>query len=346
MPLNIPLTQLDRNVLVDLKEDTQDENNALNASQSVNAVALARLLLIDIPFKKQTDAAHDDIYYFEEELRRLNGLSIPQPLQELSFTIYDSATTARLYINNGRVKLVEDSNTVLDVPIVPFRGYSFSQLNVGTDFDIWSRDRFGSSTSKINSGSSFYIDSTNSKLRVTINGDTQEIDYSELFVLPQTTDGGTLASSLQAIFQGIEVGSTLSTNAEPYILYENDKLNLSVNNGPTQTAIFTTGDSLYVNSYEQDYFTFLNGDILNLSIDEGSNQPVIFTFPTLTFTFSVTDVITTPVVGDTYIQNGSIYQIDYSDSEQIQAHRISGNNDPLTAGTLNRVAGSGDETIA
>jgi hypothetical protein len=279
MSIPIPLIQDDRNVLVDLREDTEDQNTLLATSQKLNLVDLAKLLLIDVPFKKQTDSAHGDIFYFEEELRRLTGESIPQPLQELSFTISDSSTSARLYVNNGRVKLVEDSVTVLDVPIVPFRGYSYSQIAIGTNFDIWSRDRFGSSTSKPNGSSTFTIDSSNRKLRAKISGYEQEIDFTELFTLPQVLAGGAVASSLQAIFQSIEVGSVLSKNAEPYILYEGDKLSLSVNGGAPIEAEFTMGNALYVTSNEQDYFTFMNGDILNVVIDEGTKQPLIFVFP-------------------------------------------------------------------
>ena len=87
MALDLPLTQDDINFLTNTKQETQAQNQMINDSSATVSTEIAKLLLIDVPFKKKLDPIHVDIFEFEEELRRLNGTSIIQPLQEKGFTI-------------------------------------------------------------------------------------------------------------------------------------------------------------------------------------------------------------------------------------------------------------------
>ena len=205
MSISLPLTQDDRNRLVENKSDLSDQITQLNTANESSTIAVAEYLLLDIPSKKQTDKNHTDIYFYEEELKRLNGLSIPQPLQEQAFRINDSNSDARIKINDGRLIVTESSTEVVNIPIIPARGYVKSTV-CGTDFDIWSRDRFGSTTSKLNGTSTFSVSSSLCKLKVTLNGVSQEVNLNDLIVLPQTLPGAALASTIQSLLNNIGTG--------------------------------------------------------------------------------------------------------------------------------------------
>ncbi|MDD5649579.1 MAG: hypothetical protein PHF86_04065 [Candidatus Nanoarchaeia archaeon] len=189
MAFNLPLTQDDINYLKDTRENTEAQNQQINESSVTITTEIARFLLIDTPFKKQLDPFHIDIFEFEEELRRLNGTSIIQPLQEAGFTISNtSGLPARLYINNGRLRIVENSIEIVNVPLFPVRGYSRSQP-CGINFDIWSRDRFGSTTSIKHSSSIFTIDINHRNLAVRFDGTLDvEVDVSDITNIIQTDE--------------------------------------------------------------------------------------------------------------------------------------------------------------
>jgi hypothetical protein len=129
------LTQSDQNILEDSKQNTQDQNQSIQQSSVTITTEIASLLLVDVPFKKQLDPIHVNIFAFEEELRRLNGTSIIQPLQEKGFTISDTSSNfARLYINNGRLIITE--NTILPVSVVLTIDVGLKILNVGPSLSL------------------------------------------------------------------------------------------------------------------------------------------------------------------------------------------------------------------
>ena len=137
--MSLLLSQRDRNQLTEQKENLQEENEGLENANEQLEVDAAKLHLLDIASKKQTDPIHNEISLFEEELRRLIGQSVPQPLQELGFLIKSSSSNVRMFINDGRLRIEESSVEVLNIPIIKLQGFSKS-TSVGTDFDILSPD--------------------------------------------------------------------------------------------------------------------------------------------------------------------------------------------------------------
>lgn len=204
MALNLPLNQTDINFLKDTKENTQAQNVSIADSSVTISTEISKLLLIDVPFKKKLDPVHVDIFEFEEELRRLNGTSIIQPLQERGFTISDtSGSPARLYVNDERIRIIENNVEIVNVPLFPVRGYSKSQ-SAGTNFDIWSRDRYGSTTSTKHTASSFIIDSSKKRLAVLFDTTLRvEIDLAELVSIEQIDE------TIFANTTGTETSATL-----------------------------------------------------------------------------------------------------------------------------------------
>ena len=288
--MDLPLIQDDKNLLTEEQEDTAQQNEAIENSSVTITTEIAKLLLVDVPFKKKLDPVHVDIFEFEEELRRLNGTSIIQPLQEKGFTISDtSGSLARLYINNERLIILRKTLTsteshiiatgtisltvssglsllksqaiaiiynnydydnkmqgtitsydnslgllvvkvnttvgsgtfsswdiyteIVNVPLFPVRGYSKSQF-AGSNLDIWSRDRFGSTTSSI-VDSIFTIDDNNKKLAVRFDGTTDvEIDFSTLLNIEQTNEL-------------VQVTGSTATLNNPLVLPTSDTISLS-----------------------------------------------------------------------------------------------------------------------
>lgn len=211
MSFELPLSQDDKNILNDEKEAVVEQNKSIEESSATIITEIAKLLLVDIPFKKKLDPLHVDIFAFEEELRRLNGISILQPLQERGFTISStSGNEARLFINDGRLIINDNNNEILNIPLFPVSGYSKSQP-AGKNFDIWSRDRFGSTTSQKNIATLFPIDMNFRKLAVKFDRgfDTEidvEIDLSQVIEIQQTdepviaeTSGNEVSASLNNV---------------------------------------------------------------------------------------------------------------------------------------------------
>ena len=83
-------------------------------------------------------------------------------------------------------------------------------------------------------------------------------------------------------------------------------------------------------------------------------QPLVYnelrqevTYAGSIFTFTTGVVAVLPAIGDTYSCNGSTFNIAVSTAGQLVANKISGTNNPTTpSGTLTRVTGGGDATIA
>ena len=152
-------------------------------------------------------------------------------LQGIHLTKHDKIPV----LNN--IVIEEDGSSVLNIPIIPSRGWSKSQ-DAGLDFDIWTRDRYGSSTSKKNVSTIFGISNSNSRFRASINGKEQEIDISDLLVLPSNFSGEIVASTIQSLFNQIPVGSNISSLSEPFILQDGDTLSISVDGGVNQDITF------------------------------------------------------------------------------------------------------------
>lgn len=259
MPINLPLNTNDKNYLTDSKEDLQGQNSALGDAQSGNQIDLAKLYFLDIPYKKQTDPTHFDIYCFEEELRRLNGQYVIRPNEESGLQISSSINGDRLKLNNGRCLLSNNLDPIRDTflqaygtgnfPIIPSRGWSKSTV-AGTDFDIWTRDRHGSSTSEINTQTTFTITTANERLKVSVDGLAAEIALSSLFTLPPTglvLDATALASAIQVLFQRYGDPEFSITTAEELAnpTYSiNGTQDFTLNSFPViaETAIITKND--------------------------------------------------------------------------------------------------------
>ncbi|MDD5649711.1 MAG: hypothetical protein PHF86_04725 [Candidatus Nanoarchaeia archaeon] len=251
MPFILPLTQEDINLLVSSKEDTQTLNQSIQESNVTISSEIAKLLLIDVPFKKQLDPVHVDIFEFEEELRRLNGMSIIQPLQEAGFTISNtSGNPARLSINDGRMIITENDIEILNIPLFPVRGFSKSQ-QCGLNFDIWSRDRLGSTTSSKHSTNLFSIDGGNRKLAVRFDESLDvEIDISSIINIFQEGE------VVFAITTGTETNAILNyspiiVNSETVIMSGEEVFPLERN--IDYTINYTTGEITFLNSLVVDY---------------------------------------------------------------------------------------------
>lgn len=240
MAFNLPLTQDDINYLRDTKENTQAQNLQINESSVTITTEIARFLLIDTPFKKQLDPTHVDIFEFEEELRRLNGTSIIQPLQEAGFTISNtSGLPARLYINDGRLRIIENSIEIINVPLFPVRGFSRSQV-CGTNFDIWSRDRYGSSTSTKHLSSIFTIDINHRKLAVRFDGILDvEIDVSDVLNIVQEDESVvTLATGTET---DVNLAQVPITNDTDNLRVVSGELIIPLIRGTDYAINYTTG---------------------------------------------------------------------------------------------------------
>jgi len=223
MSFNLPLTQDDRNNLVDTKENSQDLIKQIEESSVTISTEIAKLLLIDTPFKKQLDPTHVDVFCYEEELKYLDGTSILQPLQEAGFTVFSMSDSTRLYINDGRFRVTEDNVEVMNVPLYPVRGYSRSQVVTNTNFDIWSRDRFGSTTSIKNTNTTFTINDTHKNFAASFDGTVFEIDLSDLISIIQTDE------TLIAVTDGTETDvsfefSPVTPNTESIRLLVNEQV--------------------------------------------------------------------------------------------------------------------------
>jgi hypothetical protein len=251
MTFSLPLTQDDINFLTDTKENTQTQNELIQESSVTISAEVAKLLLIDTPFKKQLDPLHVDIFEFEEELRRLNGMSIIQPLQEAGFTVSNtSGNPARLFINNGRMIITENDIEIANLPLYPMRGFSRSQP-AGTNFDIWSRDRFGSTTSSKHTSTIFLINEYNRNLRVFFdNSLTVEIDLSTLINITQVNE------VVYAVTSGEETEASLmyfpiTPGTETLTLTGETTYNLIL--GTDYTINYSTGEINFLVAIPADY---------------------------------------------------------------------------------------------
>ena len=246
MSFDLPLTQEDINFLNEAKENTQEQNTSIQESSVTISSEIAKLLLIDVPFKKKLDAFHVDIFEFEEELRRLNGTSIIQPLQEKGLTISStSGNQARLYVNNERLIIEDNSIEILNIPLFPVRGFSKSQ-SAGTNFDVWSRDRFGSSTSSKHITTNFTIDDNFRRLAVLFDNSIQvEIDLGEIISIDQVDE------TLFAVTTGLETSATtqnkpILSNSETITMTADDSSSFTLIRGTDYSINYLTGEITFL----------------------------------------------------------------------------------------------------
>ena len=245
MAFDLPLTQDDRNFLVDTKENSQDLNTQIDDSSITVSTEIAKFLLVDTPFKKKLDPIHVDIFCYEEELRRLDGTSVLQPLQETSLTVANtSGNESRLYLNDGRLIITEDSVEILNIPLYPVRGYSRSEP-AGLNFDIWSRDRFGSTTSTKHASTIFTIDDTHRKLKVRFDGSLEvEVDVSEIISIIQEDE------TIFAVTTGEETTGNLSifpiTPGTDVLRLLSGELITILVRGTDYTIDYTTGEIAFL----------------------------------------------------------------------------------------------------
>jgi hypothetical protein len=279
----------DKNLLQSENENLLSQNTDLSNGNNDAFNATADLYPLDIPFKKIVDDIHSDIFFYEDELKYLDGHEIVDALQEETFVIYDTVDDARIRIRDGRLKITENNQQVVNIPIIPIKGYSQSRTNIGNDFDIWSRDRHGSTTSEVLSSPNIIIDDCHRKLKVKMDGYEQEVDVADILALPIQMTGLQLSSIIQNLFQQIESGSTLNTILAPYFEVNiGDTMYLQVNGGYLQPATFSAdgfalvfGQQIMATAKEcVDFFNkhwsgvtvALNGTQIQISISSGYFQ--------------------------------------------------------------------------
>lgn len=194
------LSDRDKALLQNQIVDLTNQNSQLQDSISSDIRQINNLTLLDIPSKKNLDEIHYQIFQLEDERRLLNGKTIIGPVQEDSFSLTSTESNVTVTINDGRFIAKKNNVTMVDVPIISSRAYVVSKA-AGTDFELWTRDRHGSSTSGINVPQSYLIHDANNKIKVTIDGVTREVQiFSDDVLASQngqlTVDATVLSSQI------------------------------------------------------------------------------------------------------------------------------------------------------
>ena len=176
-------TERDTGLLSNKVMDLNNSNTQLQNSNTSDKYAINDLILYDIPFKKQLDPKHYNIYAYEEELRMLTGRTTIGPVQEDAFTItVPFEDNIQIKIVDGRFQAFKNNVTIVDVSIIPSRGFIVGS-SCGPNFDIWTRDRYGSSTSDLNVPQSYTINNGNNKFTAIIDSKTYQINIIDPAVL-------------------------------------------------------------------------------------------------------------------------------------------------------------------
>jgi len=149
--------------------NTQLQDNIVSNFKDIN-----NLMLFDISSKKFVDEKHVQIYSLEEERRLLTKKTIISPVQEDAFKISTLEHDTFLTINNGRFIVNKNDIPIIDLSIIPSRSYILSKKS-GPNFEIWTRDRHGSTTSQMNVPDSYTIHLGNRKLIVKIDNVEKEL---------------------------------------------------------------------------------------------------------------------------------------------------------------------------
>jgi len=176
------LSERDRGLLQNKIDDLNKSNKQLQDSIASDQNVVNNLQLFDISSKKFVDEKHLEIYSLEEERRLLTGKTIIVPVEEDAFWITTTELNTTLTINDGRLTAQKNDIVFVDVPITSARAYILSKA-AGTDFEIWTRDRKGSTTSEANVPASYSIHSGNNKLTVKIDSITADVKiFEDLFL--------------------------------------------------------------------------------------------------------------------------------------------------------------------
>ena len=273
MSFSLPTNQADKNLLNSTVSDLTQQNEQLAAANATTLLDIARALQVDFPFKKLLDPTHVDIFSYEEELRRLNGQTVSQPLQESGFSVNDiSGNPARITVIDGRLKIVQNGTETINVPIIPMKGYSKSFTTNGS-FNLWSRDSYGSSTSKKNTASNFTLDLMHYKLHILQDGTRDvEIDFSTAYILPKTLDIQTITATMQTMFRNL--GANVS------VIYNNAIRTFSIISGTQglgssiRVLDASTADMKSLIKFDQQ--VFIDGrnanNLLNVEVDGVSKE--------------------------------------------------------------------------
>ena len=231
------LTDRDRGILQNDIDKLKEENTTLSDQIISDYREINNLLLADIPVKKFLDEIHYKIYALEEERRILTGKTIIGPVESNAFTVSTLEDDISLQIKDARFIAKKGDVVFVDVPIIDSRAYAVSSSASSPNFDIWTRDRRGSTTSEKNVPQSYTIHSGNNKFTVIIDGiehlinivaeDMLEAEGEEIIVEPDILAGNiTLSMADAGISDGQcvyhEVNKTFSV--------------ISGTSGPTSTA--------------------------------------------------------------------------------------------------------------
>ena len=176
------LSERDRGLLQNKIDDLNKSNKQLQDSIASDQNVVSNLQLFDISSKKFVDEKHLEIYALEEERRILTGKTIIVPVEEDAFWVTTTELNTTLTINDGRLTAQKNDIVFVDVPITSARAYVLSKA-AGIDFEIWTRDRKGSTTSEASVPASYSIHSGNNKLTVKIDGVTADVKiFEDLFL--------------------------------------------------------------------------------------------------------------------------------------------------------------------
>lgn len=169
------LSERDRGLLKNKVDELEKENQQLDSSVESDQTGINDLLLLDVPYKKLVDEKHYNIYAFEEELRLLIGRTIIGPVEEDSFWITaPNEPGIFIQIRDGRFIATKNNVAIVDVPIIPYRGYVVSSSR-GPTFNVWTRDRYGSTTSDVNVPQIYTIFANNNYIKIKIDGTLYEL---------------------------------------------------------------------------------------------------------------------------------------------------------------------------
>jgi len=172
------LTERDRGLLQNKIDELNSANTQLLDGIETDLREVNNLLLFDIPYKKYVDEKHYNIYAFEEELRLLTGRTIIGPVEEDAFWVTAPEADIFIQIKDGRFIAKKDDVVIVDVPIIPYRAFVVGS-ECGPNFDIWTRDRYGSTTSETGVPQLYTINEGNNKIKVKINGVQYEVKIVE-----------------------------------------------------------------------------------------------------------------------------------------------------------------------
>jgi hypothetical protein len=194
------LSERDKSLLQDEIDKLISNTKSLQESIDSDFLEINNLMLTDISSKKFVDEKHLQIYELEEELRLCTGKTVIGAVEEDAFEISTNEPNVKVFVTDGRFIAKKNDISIVDVPIIDSRAYILSSV-AGPNFDIWTRDRYGSATSQFNVPDSYIIHEGNNKIKIVIDGIEKTIqiispDILEVSNGSLTVDASILASNL------------------------------------------------------------------------------------------------------------------------------------------------------